>query len=137
MNIRLFSIELLSVLITACTQSRIEIVDIGTNSKTVAQEVSLRALAKAPGKFNGTFVAVRGKFYNHFEDVALYDDGFFPDKKVRFWLNFTESIIKDGHLLDQLSGKSVVVKGKVNATQKGHFNWYVAELDSVYFIRQD
>ena len=137
MKVLLFIFYILSTLFISCNQPRVEIIDKEADSKIITTQTSFRELAKNPASFDGKFVEVKGKFYDNFEDVALYDNGLFPNKDARLWINFNNKVIRDEGKLDQLSGKSVIIKGKINSRGKGHLNWYLAELDSVYYIRQN
>ena len=124
---------LLAVLLS-CKQRKVEA--IGSTENSNIQKVSLHNLAKNLQSFDGKLVEIQGEFSFNFEDVALYDAGLFSDKNIRFWVNFKDGMERYKNQLEKLSGKSVLIRGKVNSKQKGHLGWYLAELDSVYYVKQ-
>jgi hypothetical protein len=127
---------LLQTTLLSCNQHKVELIGSTYNPKIYYQKVGLYKLAGNLQSFDGMLVEVKGEFSYNFEDVALYNDGLFSDEGIRFWVNFKDGMTKDENQLKQLSGKPVIIRGKVNSKQKGHLGWYLAELDSVYYIKQ-
>jgi len=127
---------ILMALLPSCNQSKVEGVGKESNSDSQVEKVGLNELAKNLQRFDGKLVELKGEFSFYFEDVALYDDGLFADDNIRFWLNLTEAVVRNENLLQQLSGKSVIVRGRLNSKGRGHLGRYSAALDSVYYIRQ-
>ena len=85
--------------------------------------------------FKGKFLKTEGIFRYSFEDVALYPSSVNNSEKA-LWLNLMTSKIFTDSFYSNLDGKKVILIGKVNTERKGHFNGYLASLDSVLCIEE-
>jgi hypothetical protein len=86
-------------------------------------------------KLNGRFIQIEGYLTYEFENVALYPIKWSESTKA-LWLNFSDTIIKNREDLMTINYKAVAVIGKVNILHNGHSNGYLAELDSVFCIKE-
>lgn len=84
---------------------------------------------------NEQFIQVEGYLAYEFENVALYPHKWAESTKA-LWLNFSDSIVKNRKELITINYKAVSVIGKVKILHKGHYNGYLAELDSVFCIKE-
>ena len=98
------------------------------------EKVSLKDIDKIIS-LNGRFIQIEGYFTHEFENVALYPYKWSEPTKA-LWLNFSDSIIKNQKSLDTMNYKEVIIIGKVNTLHKGHYGGYIAELDSVFCIKE-
>lgn len=98
------------------------------------EKVSLKDIDKIIS-LNGRFIQIEGYFSHEFENVALYPYKWSEPTKA-LWLNLSDSIIKSQKELDTMNYKEVIVIGKVNTLHKGHYSGYIAELDSVFCIKE-
>ena len=98
------------------------------------QKVSLNDV-EGIKRMNGKFIEVEGIFRYGFEDVALYPSR--PtDPAKAIWINFKISEVLSDSLLFGLNEKKVKVIGRANTLEKGHFNGYIAALDSTFCIKE-
>lgn len=98
------------------------------------EKVSLKDADKIKD-LNGKFIQIEGYFSYEFENVALYPYKWSEPTKA-LWLNFSDSVVKNQKELDTMNYKEVIVIGKVNTSHKGHYSGYIAELDSVFCIKE-
>lgn len=85
-------------------------------------------------KLNGMFVQMRGVLSFNFEDVAIYPSNSDKSKKA-FWLEFAAPSDTTIAFLREMSGKEVVLVGRVNLDSKGHLNAYRGTIDSVFCVK--
>ena len=83
-------------------------------------------------QLNGKFINIEGFFYGNFEDVALYPSSSSNSSAKALWLNLK---IPDS-LINKLTKKKVRAIGRVNLSQKGHLNAYLATLDSTFCLKE-
>lgn len=86
-------------------------------------------------KMSGKFVQIEGVFNDNFEDVSLNPSKHSSPTEA-LWLNFTDSVVGYQGELDKLNGRRVLIIGRVNPLNKGHYNGYIAALDSVFCIKE-
>lgn len=98
------------------------------------EKVSLKDAGKIKD-LNGKFIQIEGYFSHEFENVALYPYKWSEPTKA-LWLNFSDSVVKNQKELDTMNYKEVIVIGRVNTSHKGHYSGYIAELDSVFCIKE-
>jgi hypothetical protein len=98
------------------------------------EKISLKEIDKIK-KLNGQFIQVEGYLTYEFENVALYPYKWSESDKS-LWLNFSDNIFKNEEELITINYKEVTVIGKVNILHKGHYSGYLAELDSVFCIKE-
>jgi hypothetical protein len=98
------------------------------------ENISLSEIEKIK-TLNGSLVQIEGFFCNEFENVALYPYKWAESTKA-LWLSFSDSIINKENELGFFNYKKVIVFGRINVTRKGHFNAYIASLDSVFCIKE-
>jgi hypothetical protein len=98
------------------------------------EQVSLENVKRIM-ELNGSFVKVKGVLHYNFEDVALYPT-MYADPKHAIWLNLIIPETIPDIELKKLNGIAVTVIGKVNTSRKGHFNMYIATLDSAICIKK-
>jgi len=85
-------------------------------------------------KMDGEFVEIDGVFRYAFEDVALYPS-FSSNSKNALWISFTDSILSHSVELKENIDSRVVLIGKINLSNKGHYHSYMATLDSVFCLK--
>jgi hypothetical protein len=86
-------------------------------------------------KLNGKFVLIEGYLHQNFEDAALYPSES-SDSQEAIWLNLTDRLSGYQKELQTINYRKVAVIGKINLSNKGHYNGYIAALDSVSCINQ-
>ena len=92
--------------------------------------VELQSLLKDPQKYNGKIVEVTGVSRIEFEDNALYPDKTAYSNRVYekgIWLEIAKTSFED----KKNDGMHVVVKGKFNASNKGHMGLWKGALENV------
>ena len=77
---------------------------------------------------------MEGIFRYAFEDVALYPE-LSSDVKDAMWIEITSEVAKNEKELEKLSEKNVMMIGRINTARKGHYNGYIATLDSTFCIK--
>lgn len=83
----------------------------------------------------GKFIYVRGVFRYNFEDVAIYPKANSQSTSA-LWIEFNIPKTISDSTLNALNGKKVHLIGRVNTLRKGHFNSYLATLDSTFCIEE-
>ena len=89
---------------------------------------------KSIKKLNGSFVQMEGFFHYNFEDVALYPSKS-SDVTEAISLNLAKDVEEREKDLEALNNKNIIVIGKIDITKRGHFNGYIATLDSAFCIK--
>lgn len=84
---------------------------------------------------HGKFVKIKGIFRYDFEDVALYPSASAEFSKA-LWVDLKLINSSNDRVIERLKDKAVYVIGKVDTLKKGHLNGYLAELDSVFCIKE-
>ncbi len=83
----------------------------------------------------GKFIYVRGVFRYNFEDVAIYPKANSQSTSA-LWIEFNIPKTISDSTLNALNGKKVHLIGRVNTLRKGHFNSYLATLDSTFCLEE-
>jgi hypothetical protein len=127
----------ISLFVSCKPKNQIILVDKSFDSTVQVSSISLADLSNKKKSFEGKYITTAGKFWFEFENVAICESGVFSNEENCYWLDFNKKIIEDIDKLRGLSGEHVILKGKLNLKDKGHFNSYQGTIDSVYFIQQE
>lgn len=84
---------------------------------------------------DGEVFTTEGYMYLNMEDVAIYPNNQKGNFTGAYWLNFTDSLNKRWNELKKMSGKRVILTGRINFKQKGHLNSYSGEIDSIFCVK--
>jgi len=103
------------------------------NFSQPVEKVFLRDVNKIK-TLNDKFVEIEGVLSYNFEDVALYPTNS-SDPGKAIWLELIVPETVSESLLYDLSGKEIVVIGKVNLKRKGHLGGYIGTLDSAFCVK--
>jgi hypothetical protein len=99
--------------------------------------ISISKLADNYKKYQGQFIETTGRFYQAFEEFAIYTDKNLVTGEAKgFWLGTDKDLIIDNSSFDKMNGKRVTIKGLVDTTRKGHLNSYLATISKIYFWQQ-
>ena len=102
-----------------------------------ATKVSISDLAKNYKSYQGQYVETTGRFYQGFERFAIYTSkNIFTGEADGFWLIIDTDLNIDKASLKKMYGKTVTIKGKIDTTEKGHLNAYLATIRRIYFWQQ-
>ena len=127
------------IILISCNRDnkeKIQYINLKLDTSILTQKKTIEGLATECNSVDGQYIEVRGRFYAQFENVALWDDfGIFPNWRIKFWLDFDRAI--DDSTLQKLSGKMVIIKGKIDAKNHGHLHAYLATIKNIYFIKED
>lgn len=125
---------ILLIFLLACKRNRVESIDTTIRPHTHPVQLKICKLSRGFKALHGKYVEVKGKLSYNRNDTALYDNDMFPNDDMRIWLRFSQSINKE--VLRKLSEKTVTIKGRVDADNKGHLNWYLATVKDIYFVQE-
>ena len=102
-----------------------------------ATKISISELAKNYKSYQGQYIETTGRFYQGFEEFAIYTDkNILTGEADGFWLGTDQELNIDNASFDKMNGKRVTIKGKIDTTHKGHLSSYLATIDRIYFWQQ-
>lgn len=102
-----------------------------------ATKVSISELADNYKKYQGQYIETTGKFYQGFEEFAIYsDNSLFTGESKQFWLGTDKELNIDNASFDRMNGKRVTIKGLIDTTSKGHLSSYLATISKIYFWKE-
>jgi hypothetical protein len=132
-----FYISLITLFV-ACKNSpdtTFSVADLDTTIK--ATKISISDLAKNYKSYQGQYIETTGRFYQAFEEFAIYSDkNILTGEADGFWLGTDHELNIDDASFEKMNGKRVTVKGKIDTTHKGHLSSYLATIDRIYFWQQ-
>jgi hypothetical protein len=85
-------------------------------------------------ELHGRFVEIEGILHYNFEDVALYPSKH-SDVIKAMWLNLIIPDKVSEMKIKRMDGVKVVLIGKIDTTDQGHYDAYIATLDSAFCIK--
>jgi hypothetical protein len=104
------------------------------NFSQPVEKVSFRDVKRIM-QLDGQFVEMEGIFRYAFEDVALYPTKTAgPPEGMGLDLRVPSSV--PDTVLYEFDEKNVVIVGKVNLKNKGHYSGYIGTLDSAFCIKK-
>ena len=99
-----------------------------------ATKISISELADNYKKYHGRYIETTGKFYQGFEEFAIYTDrNILTGESKQFWLGTDKDLNIDNASFDKMNGKLVTIKGIVDTTSKGHLSSYLATISKIYY----
>ena len=102
-----------------------------------ATKISITDLAKNYKTYHGQYVETTGRFYQAFEEFAIYSNkNIFTGEADGFYLDTDKELNIDDADYEKMNGKKVTIKGKIDTTHKGHLSSYLATIDMIYFWQQ-
>ena len=97
-------------------------------------KISISELADNYKNYQGQYIETTGKFYQGFEEFAIYTDkNLFTGTSKQFWLGTNRDLNIDNISFDKMNGKRITIKGIIDTTSKGHLSSYLATIDKIYF----
>jgi hypothetical protein len=85
-------------------------------------------------RLDGKFIQLDGILHYEFEDVALYPSKY-SDITEAIWLDLRIPDTIPKSQLEKLNNRKITVIGRVNISSKGHYNAYIATLDSTFCVK--
>ncbi len=107
------------------------------DTTTKATKISISELAKNYKLYHGQYIETTGRFYQAFEEFAIYTNkNILTGERDGFWLGTDQELNIDNVSFDKMNGKRVTVKGRIDTTHKGHLSSFLATIDRIYFWQQ-
>ena len=78
------------------------------------------------------YVCIKGVFHYYFEDISLYPTS--KENSKAIWINFLKIDLAEDSILKRISGREVMVYGKLDLLSKGHLGYYMGTLNNVECI---
>lgn len=130
-----FSLTLTLISCKTSPSKTFSIISLDTTIKPT--KISISDLAKNYKLFQGKYIETTGRFYQAFEEFAIYTDkNILTGEADGFWLSTDQELNIDNASFDKMNGKRVTIKGKIDTTHKGHLSSYLATIDRIYFWQQ-
>ena len=128
----------LTLTLVSCHTSPNKTFSIASLDTTIkAKKISISDLAKNYKSYQGQYIETTGRFYQAFEEFAVYTDkNILTGEADGFWLGTDPDLNIDNASLDKMNGKRVTIKGKIDTTHKGHLSSYLATIDRIYYWQQ-
>ena len=82
--------------------------------------------------FHGDTIFLEGQFHEQFEDVAVYEKGWFSDTKV--WIDIPSLENDSADVWQGTNNKTIRVVGIYNAKDTGHLGKYNGALDNISYL---
>ena len=102
-----------------------------------ATKTSISELADNYKKYQGQYIETTGKFYEAFEEFAIYTDkNFWTGETQGFWLGTAKDLNIDNASFEKMNGKRITIKGFIDTTSKGHLSSYLATIRRIYFWQE-
>ena len=102
-----------------------------------ATKISISELADNYKNYQGQYVETTGKFYQGFEEFAIYTDkSLLTGESKQFWLGTDKDLNIDNISFDKMNGKRITIKGVIDTTSKGHLSSYLATITKIYFWKE-
>jgi len=132
----------------SCTTDK-KIYTSNCNDDIAFKRVNLTQLADSIEKYDQQYVEVTGTYREAKEQSALFNDSLFVDHSNgrAIWINFSQDCplyLKGTHTglfeyndgqFTQINNRRVTLRGRVDATDKGHLGSYRGSIDRVSFIK--
>ena len=100
-------------------------------------KISISDLAKNYKSYQGQYIETTGRFYQGFEEFAIYTEkNIFTGEAKGFWLGTDQNLKIDNTSFEKMYGKRVTIKGRIDTTAKGHLSSYLATIGKIYFWQQ-
>lgn len=106
------------------------------NDTVKVVRIDLATLIQNSKNYNGMWVETRGSVLVLFEMFAVAPEEnteYKVDGIKALWLDIDKKMKVD---IQFLNGKNWVIKGKVNANNRGHMNQYQGTIEDIYFLKQ-
>ena len=128
----------MTVVIAACKTSpkfSFRVTQLDTTIKTT--KISISDLADDYKKYQGQYIETTGRFYQTFEEFAIYTNkNFWTGERQGFWLNPAQDLKISNQSLEKMNGKRITIKGFIDTTSKGHLSSYLATIRRIYFWQE-
>ena len=100
--------------------------------------ISINDLAKSYKNYQGKYIETTGRFYQSFEEFAIYANPVTSDDSAQgFWLSTDGNLELDSASLQKMNGKLIKIKGAIDTTGKGHLNGYFATISKIYYWEEN
>ena len=125
----------LTLVICSCKTSPKLVFKVSHLDTTIqATKISISELADNYKKYHGRYIETTGKFYQGFEEFAIYTDkNILTGESKQFWLGTDKDLHIDNASFNKMNGKLVTIKGIVDTTSKGHLSSYLATISKIYY----
>ena len=132
------TIIVLTLVIYSCKTSPKLAFKVSHLDTTIATtKISISELADNYKKYQGQYIETTGKFYQGFEEFAIYTDkSLLTGESKQFWLGIDKELNIDNASFDKMNGKRVTIKGIIDTTDKGHLSSYLATISKIYFWKE-
>jgi hypothetical protein len=139
LNTIIFLISLTITFIACETGPKVEFIATSADTSIQTIKISLRELGKTYKTLEGQYIETEGIVWNEFENVSICPskDALFSEDKRCFWLASNHKDLSYNDSLMQLaSGKTFIIKGKIDTSHTGHLGAYAATIKDIYYIKQ-
>lgn len=132
------TIVVLTLAIYSCKTSPKLVFKVSHLDTTIkATKISISELADNYKNYQGKYIETTGKFYQGFEEFAIYTDkSLLTGESKQFWLGTDKDLNIDNISFDKMNGKRITIKGVINTTSKGHLSSYLATITKIYFWKE-
>jgi len=124
------------IVLGACKHSTRFIFQVQQPDSIQAVHVPISKLAINYKNYQGKYIETSGRFYQSFEEFAIYTDEPFTSERKGFWLDMDHRLKIDDDYFTKISGKRVIIKGYIDTSSKGHLGLYQATIKGIYFWQQ-
>jgi hypothetical protein len=132
------TIIVLTLAIYSCkTSPKLEFKVSHLDTTIKATKISISELADNYKNYQGQYIETTGKFYQGFEEFAIYTDkSLLTGESKQFWLGTDRDLKIDNTSFDKMNGKRITIKGVIDTTSKGHLSSYLATIRKIYFWKE-
>jgi uncharacterized protein YvpB len=97
------------------------------------KRVAFSELVNHLKKYDKQYVEVTGKYVEAPEQSALFNDSLFADHSIKqaIWIDLFQ--YNNGQFT-QINNKHVIIRGRVDAHDKGHLNQYNGAIERISYI---
>lgn len=132
------TIFVLTLVIYSCKTSPKPLFKVTHLDTTIkSTKISISELAENYKNYQGQYIETTGKFYQAFEEFAIYTDkNLLTGEAQGFWLGTDKDLNIDNSSFEKMNGKRVTIKGIIDTTHKGHLSSYLATITRIYFWQE-
>lgn len=151
--IPIFRISFLSIvfllLMIGCSNNKMHDIYSNNESKQVSEKLGLNQLLKNPDLYNKKIIEVTGIYKTDFEESAIYASKIsYWGKKTKkaLWVVFNNeyyplidsktgiNLLDSYQTIEKINGKKIKIKGRFNASSKGHLSLYSGTIENVFYV---
>jgi hypothetical protein len=120
-------------LLNACDSSpRLKISLLNLDSTIRPTKIDMETLARDYKIYQGKYIETTGRFFQAFEEFAIYTRKPFLGERKGFWLENEADLPYDSVFFAKADGTEVTIKGIVDTTRKGHSGAYLGTIRKIY-----